>query len=63
MLDFTDLDSLIAYEDMQRAGYPVEAEDALAAWDHGAAYEPAWYMDLPEIIRHEIETVNARLRH
>lgn len=53
------LDSLIAYEDMQRAGYPVEAEDALAAWDHGETYEPAWYLDLPLEIRREIQVVNA----
>lgn len=53
------LDSLIAYEDMQRAGYPVEAEDALAAWEHGETYEPAWHLDLRREIRREIQVVNA----
>jgi hypothetical protein len=53
------LDSLIAYEDMQRAGYPVEAEDALAAWEHGETYELPWYLDLPLETRREIQVVNA----
>jgi hypothetical protein len=59
MMSAAHLDSLIAYEDMQRAGYPLEAEDALAAWAHGETYYPAWYMDLALEIRREIEMVNA----
>jgi hypothetical protein len=59
MMSFTHIASVLAYEDMQRAGYPLEAEDALAAWEHGATYEPASYMDLPRHIRREIEVLNA----
>lgn len=58
MMSAAHLDSLIAYEDLQRAGYPLEAEDALASWDQGKTYEPAWYMDLPLEIRREIQVVN-----
>ncbi len=63
MFDRTDLDSLIAYGDIDSSGYPVEAEDALVTWEHGGSYEPPWYMDLPENIRHEIASVNCRTQH
>jgi hypothetical protein len=59
MISAAHLDSLIAHEDMQRAGYPLEAEDALAARAQGETYDPAWYMDLALEIRREIEMVNA----
>jgi len=58
MFDVKNIECLIAYEDIQRAGYPLEAEDALAAWEHGTSYEPAWYMSLSADIRHEIEDTN-----
>jgi len=58
MFGVTKFESLIAYEDIQRAGYPLEAEDALAAWEHNTSYEPEWYMKLPANIRHEIEKTN-----
>jgi hypothetical protein len=58
MFDLTDLDSLIAYEDLQRAGYPLEAEDALAAWAQGEVYRPARYMELPDSIRYKIAMAN-----
>lgn len=63
MFDAAELDRLIAYEDLQRAGYPIEAEDAFAAWEHGDAYEPPWYAALPDYIRHEIDALNWRARH
>jgi len=58
MFDATELDSLIAFEDIRRTGYPLEAEDAWASWEHGGSYEPAWYMDLSPNIRHEIKSIN-----
>lgn len=63
MSDLSESELLVAYEDIQRAGYPLEAEDALAAWEHGEVYAPAWYMSLPDSIRHEIEVVNWSTNH
>jgi hypothetical protein len=57
MMSAAYLDSLIAYEDMQRAGYPLDAEDALAAWAQGETDDPAWYMNLALEVRREIAMV------
>jgi hypothetical protein len=61
MFDMTVLDILRVYEEIQRAGYLPEAEDALACWRHEATYEPAWYMDLSASIRQELKAVNDTL--
>ena len=51
----TVFDLLIVHEKIQGAGYPLEAEDAVAAWEHGATDEPVWYMKVSPSIRQEIE--------
>lgn len=58
MFDLKHLDCLIAFEHLQRAGYPLEAEDALVAWNRGDIYRPSRYMELPEDIRQAIALVN-----
>jgi hypothetical protein len=51
MFDLNHLYSLTAYEHLQRTGYPLEAEDALSAWNQGDIYRPGRYMELPDGIR------------
>ena len=58
-----EVETLIAYEDIQRAGYPLEASDALDAWERGESYLAPWYMELPKSVFYEIETVNWLLLH
>lgn len=51
----TVLHLVIVYDKIQGAGYPLEAENAVAAWEHGATYEPVWHMKVSPSIRQEIE--------
>ena len=60
MVDVYELDSLIACDDLQPAGSPLEADDALAVCRHGVAYDPACYMELSDSFRREIDAINRR---